>query len=283
MTLSVLMSVYKSEKPDYLDSSLESVIKNQTLKPNNVIIVEDGPLATGLYDVISKWCNNPDVPITIIKNDVNMGLTKSLNRGLEYVNTDLVARMDSDDMASPNRFELQVKFFNENPNIDILGGAIHEIDENGNDLCDRYYPLDHESVCKSICKANPIAHPTVMIRKRVFDSGLKYNESFRTNQDLALWFDCLLAGFRIANLSDIILNFRRQKSVYKRRRKKKNLWREFRIYCIGIKRLHGFFSYKYIYPIVRLCLKLMPTFVVKWAYNSRIRRTVTDSNKNSKI
>ena len=65
--------------------------------------------------------------------------------------------------------------------------------------------------------------------------------------------------------------------------REKNLWREFRIYCIGIKRLHGFFSYKYIYPIVRLCLKLMPTFVVKWAYNSRIRRTVTDSNKNSKI
>ena len=274
-TLSVLISVYKSEKPCYLDSSLESVIKNQTLKPNNVIIVEDGPLTTGLYDVISKWCNNPDVPITIIKNEVNMGLTKSLNRGLEYVNTDLVARMDSDDMARPNRFELQVKFFNENPNIDILGGAIHEIDENGNDLCDRYYPLDHESVCKSICKANPIAHPTVMIRKRVFDSGLKYNERFRTNQDLALWFDCILAGYKLANLRNEILLFRRQSSVYKRRKKKKNLWREFYIYCDGIFRLNGIFTIKYAYPIMRLCLKLLPTPIVKWAYNSRIRRSTS--------
>ena len=274
-TLSVLISVYKSEKPCYLDSSLESVIKNQTLKPNNVIIVEDGPLTTGLYDVISKWCNNPDVPITIIKNEVNMGLTKSLNRGLEYVNTDLVARMDSDDMARPNRFELQVKFFNENPNIDILGGAIHEIDENGNDLCDRYYPLDHESVCKSICKANPIAHPTVMIRKRVFDSGLKYNESFRTNQDLALWFDCILAGYKLANLRNVILLFRRQSSVYNRRKKKKNLWREFYIYCDGIFRLNGIFTIKYAYPIMRLCLKLLPTPIVKWAYNSRIRRSTS--------
>ena len=274
-TLSVLISVYKSEKPCYLDSSLESVIKNQTLKPNNVIIVEDGPLTTGLYDVISKWCNNPDVPITIIKNEVNMGLTKSLNRGLEYVNTDLVARMDSDDMARPNRFELQVKFFNENPNIDILGGAIHEIDENGNDLCDRYYPLDHESVCKSICKANPIAHPTVMIRKRVFDSGLKYNERFRTNQDLALWFDCILAGYKLANLRNVILLFRRQSSVYNRRKKKKNLWREFYIYCDGIFRLYGIFTIKYAYPIMRLCLKLLPTPIVKWAYNSRIRRSTS--------
>lgn len=274
-TLSVLISVYKSEKPCYLDSSLESVIKNQTLKPNNVIIVEDGPLTTGLYDVISKWCNNPDVPITIIKNEVNMGLTKSLNRGLEYVNTDLVARMDSDDMARPNRFELQVKFFNENPNIDILGGAIHEIDENGNDLCDRYYPLDHESVCKSICKANPIAHPTVMIRKRVFDSGLKYNERFRTNQDLALWFDCILAGYKLANLRNVILLFRRQSSVYNRRKKKKNLWREFYIYCDGIFRLNGIFTIKYAYPIMRLCLKLLPTPIVKWAYNSRIRRSTS--------
>ena len=274
-TLSVLISVYKSEKPCYLDSSLESVIKNQTLKPNNVIIVEDGPLTTGLYDVISKWCNNPDVPITIIKNEVNMGLTKSLNRGLEYVNTDLVARMDSDDMARPNRFELQVKFFYENPNIDILGGAIHEIDENGNDLCDRYYPLDHESVCKSICKANPIAHPTVMIRKRVFDSGLKYNERFRTNQDLALWFDCILAGYKLANLRNVILLFRRQSSVYNRRKKKKNLWREFYIYCDGIFRLNGIFTIKYAYPIMRLCLKLLPTPIVKWAYNSRIRRSTS--------
>ena len=258
-----------------MDSSLESVIKNQTLKPNNVIIVEDGPLTTGLYDVISKWCNNPDVPITIIKNEVNMGLTKSLNRGLEYVNTDLVARMDSDDMARPNRFELQVKFFNENPNIDILGGAIHEIDENGNDLCDRYYPLDHESVCKSICKANPIAHPTVMIRKRVFDSGLKYNERFRTNQDLALWFDCILAGYKLANLRNVILLFRRQSSVYNRRKKKKNLWREFYIYCDGIFRLNGIFTIKYAYPIMRLCLKLLPTPIGKWAYNSRIRRSTS--------
>ena len=274
-TLSVLISVYKSEKPCYLDSSLESVIKNQTLKPNNVIIVEDGPLTTGLYDVISKWCNNPDVPITIIKNEVNMGLTKSLNRGLEYVNTDLVARMDSDDMARPNRFELQVKFFNENPNIDIIGGAIHEIDENGNDLCDRYYPLDHESVCKSICKANPIAHPTVMIRKRVFDSGLKYNERFRTNQDLALWFDCILAGYKLANLRNVILLFRRQSSVYNRLKKIKNLWREFYIYCDGIFRLNGIFTIKYAYPIMRLCLKLLPTPIVKWAYNSRIRRSTS--------
>ena len=274
-TLSVLISVYKSEKPCYLDSSLESVIKNQTLKPNNVIIVEDGPLTTGLYDVISKWCNNPDVPITIIKNEVNMGLTKSLNRGLEYVNTDFVARMDSDDIARPNRFELQVKFFNENPNIDIIGGAIHEIDENGNDLCDRYYPLDHESVCKSICKANPIAHPTVMIRKRVFDSGLKYNERFRTNQDLALWFDCILAGYKLANLRNVILLFRRPSSVYNRRKQKKNLWREFYIYCDGIFRLNGIFTIKYAYPIMRLCLKLLPTPIVKWAYNSRIRRSTS--------
>ena len=275
MTLSVLMSVYKLEKPEYLDSSLQSVIKNQTLKPDNVIIVEDGPLTTELYDVISKWSNNPDVPMVIIKNEVNLGLTKSLNRGLEYVNTDLLARMDSDDIALNDRFELQVKFFKENPNIDILGGAIHEIDENGNDLCDRFYPLNHESICKSICKANPIAHPSVMIRRRVFDSGLKYNERFRTNQDLALWFDCIFAGYKLANLSKVILLFRRQSSVYNRRKKIKNLWREFYIYCDGIFRLNGIFTIKYAYPIMRLCLKLLPTPIVKWAYNSRIRRSTS--------
>jgi len=274
MTLSVLLSVYKTESPIHFDRALQSVLADQTLCPDKVVLVEDGPLTQELYDVIEKWNGIANGKMTIVINTVNEGLTKSLNRGLSYIDTDLIARMDTDDVSLPDRFRLQVDYLEKHPEVDILGGAIHEIDENDNDLCDRYYPLDDESVRQTIFRANPLAHPTVMMRRRIFEEGMRYNEKYRTNQDLALWYDCLRAGYRIANLPDIILNFRRQQSVYNRRRKKKNLWREFRIYCIGIKNLYGIFSPKYVYPVMRLCLKLLPTPIVKWAYNGRIRRSM---------
>ena len=282
MTLSVLMSVYKSERPEFLDRSLQSIISDQTEKPDMVILVQDGFLDNDLLKVIKKWKDVAGDKMLIIKNETNLGLTRSLNKGLDIITTDLVARMDSDDISCPERFEKQKQYLEQHPEIDILGGAILEIDENGQPLNKRYYPKDNKSVYKSIYKANPIAHPTVMIRTRLFENGLRYNEKYRTNQDLALWFDALLAGYNIGNLTDVILHFRRQASVYKRRKRMKNLIREFNIYCSGIRRLYGVLSFKYIYPVSRLCLKLMPVFIVKWAYESHLRKVVTDNLKNSK-
>lgn len=282
MTLSVLMSVYKSERPEYLDRSLQSIISDQTEKPDMVVLVQDGFLDNDLQRVINKWREIVGDKMVIIKNETNLGLTKSLNEGLDVITTDLVARMDSDDISCPERFEKQKRYLEQHPEIDILGGAILEIDEYGEPLNNRYYPRDNKSVYKSIYKANPLAHPTVMMRMRLFENGLRYNEKYKTNQDLALWFDAIIAGFNIGNLTDVILHFRRQSSVYRRRKKLKNLLREFKIYCHGIKKLYGPFSFKYVYPLSRLCLKLMPVFVVKWAYESHLRKVITDNSKNSK-
>lgn len=281
MTLSVLISVYKAETPTCLDLALGSVMEDQTHKPDKVVIVEDGALTDELYDVVDKWEKAFNGKTVIIKNEVNLGLTKSLNIGLRHCDTDLIARMDSDDISCPDRFEKQIAFFEEHPEIDILGGAILEIDEDGTPLNERYYPLDSEGVCCSIHKANPIVHPTVMIRRKIFDNGLRYDERYKTNQDLALWFDAIIAGYKFANLPDIVLHFRRQASVYKRRKKIKNLLREFRIYCSGIKRLYGILSWRYIYPFSRLCLKLMPVCVVKWAYRSHLRSAITQNNRKT--
>ena len=234
MTLSVLMSVYKSERPEYLDRSLQSIISDQTEKPDVVVLVQDGFLDNDLQRVINKWREIAGDKMVIIKNETNLGLTKSLNEGLDVITTDLVARMDSDDISCPERFEKQKRYLEQHPEIDILGGAILEIDENGEPLNNRYYPRDNKSVYKSIYKANPLAHPTVMMRMRLFENGLRYNEKYKTNQDLALWFDAIIAGFNIGNLTDVILHFRRQSSVYRRRKKLKNLLREFKIYCHGI-------------------------------------------------
>ena len=160
--------------------------------------------------------------------------------------------------------------------MDIVGGALREFNENCKELRVRHYPLTHEAVVKYICKASPLAHPTVMMRKRIFDNGLKYNEKYRMSQDIALWFDAIIAGYKIANVPDVTINFRSQGDVFKRRSRAK-AWNEFKIYMSGIYRLDGLFTLKYKYPLARLCFRLMPTSVVKEIYGSSMRSKFLES------
>jgi glycosyltransferase involved in cell wall biosynthesis len=101
------MSVHKSEEAVFLDRSLKSVWDDQTLKPSQIVLVEDGPLGDDLLAVVDKWKKCLGNALCICKNEVNLGLTKSLNIGLAHVTSDLVARADSDDISAPHRFELQ--------------------------------------------------------------------------------------------------------------------------------------------------------------------------------
>ena len=123
-----------------------------------------------------------------------------------------------------------------------------------------------------ICKASPLAHPSVMMRREIFDV-VKYDERFRMSQDIALWYDAICAGFNIANIDDVVLFFRREDNVYKRRGKKKAI-NEFRIYMNGIRRFYGLFTWRYIYAILRLIFRLMPTWIIKKCYDSKVRQNL---------
>lgn len=270
MNISVLMSVYKSEQPAYLNRALQSVWDDQTMKPIQIVLVEDGPLGGGLKAVIERWKEKLGKALTVLVNKQNVGLTKSLNKGIREVKGDLIARMDSDDVSLPERFELQEKYLREHPDVDIIGGSLREFDDNHDELRVRHYPLTHEEAVEYMCKASPLAHPTVMMRKKMFDRGLRYNEKYRMSQDIALWYDAVQAGYRIANLTEITINFRSQGGVFKRRSRAK-AWNEFMIYMGGIYRLWGAFTLKYKYPIARLCFRLMPPAFVKRVYKSEIR------------
>ena len=268
--VSVLMSVYKNERAEYLNQALQSVWTDQTVKPNQIVLVEDGPLTEALYLVISSWKKLLGDILYIIENEQNLGLTKSLNRGICAINSEYIARMDSDDISLPLRFEKQVNYLETHPDVDVIGGSMQEF----NDVCDclnvRHYPLTHQQVEKYIMKASPLAHPSVMMKKKLFDEGLKYNEKYRTSQDVALWFDVISAGYHIDNLEDIILLFRQNNDVYSRRGRAK-AWNECKIYINGIYRLKGLFTWKYIYPLLRLFFRLMPSSIVKFIYESKLR------------
>jgi Glycosyltransferases, probably involved in cell wall biogenesis len=270
MTISVLMSVYLSENADYFDASMHSVWTDQTMKPLEIVLIEDGPLAEEILDVIKKWEDTLGDKLVIVRNKRNLGLTKSLNRGLDVAHGELIARMDSDDISEPDRFERQEKYLREHPDIDIVGGSLREFNDSNRNLRVRHYPLTHKDALMYICKASPLAHPTAMMRKRMFDEGLRYNEKYRMSQDIALWFDAIMRGYRIANVPEVTINFRSQGDVFKRRSRAK-AWNEFKIYMNGIYRINGLFTMKYWYPIARLCFRLMPPAVVKIIYGSSMR------------
>lgn len=270
MTISVLMSVYKSDVPEYLNKAIKSIWTDQTIKPNQIVLVEDGELSEELLSVIAIWKTELGEILTILKNDENIGLTKSLNKGIKYVTSSLIARMDSDDISEPTRFEKQLDYLRSHPDIDIIGGSIREFNEDNPNLRIRHYPETNEDVKKYIVKACPLAHPTVMMRRSIFDNGLCYNEKYRTSQDLALWYDALLKGHKIANIPDITINFRSSGDMYKRRSRSK-AWNEFKIYVGGIYRLKGLFTFNYIYPFARLVFRLIPHWGVKRIYGSKIR------------
>ncbi len=300
MTISVLMSVYRSEQAACLQRALQSVWDDQTRKPDQIVLIEDGPLPAELEEVVqrlqaafkvqeqqscvqsslqSKAAEPSAKILTVVKLPVNGGLTKALNVGLKHVTSDLVARMDSDDIAAPNRFELQEKFLEEHPEVDIVGGSMQEFDDEHECLNVRHYPLTHEEACKYIVKACPLAHPAVMMRKRMFDEGLQYDERYRMSQDIKLWYDAILAGYKIANLPDVCLYFRQQGDVFRRRSRVK-AWNEFKIYMNGIYRMHGLFTLAYRYPIARYIFRNLPPSLVKRIYESGMRKRVLEAKPN---
>ena len=269
------MSVYKSEKGPLLERALQSVWDDQTRKPDQIVLIEDGPLPAELEEVVQKLQAACAQLLTVVKLPVNGGLTKALNVGLQHVTSDLVARMDSDDIAAPNRFELQERFLEEHPEIDIVGGSMQEFDDEHECLNVRHYPQTHEEACKYIVKACPLAHPAVMMRKRMFDEGLKYDERYRMSQDIKLWYDAILAGYKMANLPDVCLYFRQQGDVFRRRSRVK-AWNEFKIYMNGIYRMHGLFTLAYRYPIARYIFRNLPPSMVKRIYESGMRKRVLE-------
>lgn len=271
MKISVLMSVYRSEKPPYLDRALQSVWDDQVRKPDEIILVQDGPLGDELLQVIEKWQKKLGNVLVLIVNEVNLGLTKSLNKGIKTAHGEYIARMDSDDISLPERFKVQEAYLDANPSIYVVGGAIREFNDEAGIIGERHFPKNTKEALHYIHKASPFAHPAVMIRKALFDEGVMYNEAYKTTQDLALWFDVLKTKHQVANLEEFVLQFRRDSGVYQRRKGKGDSKMEMQIHLRGIKSLFGFSPIKSLYPIARYSMRLLPNWLINFLYNSKLR------------
>jgi glycosyltransferase EpsE len=261
MSLSVLMSVYCKEKPEYLQQALESIWDAQTLKPDEIVLVEDGPLTPELYNILTNLKNKLDGVLKRIPLEKNEGLTKALNIGIEHCSGEFIARMDSDDISSFNRFEEQINFLKKKPEYDIVGSFSQNISESGNYINTRHVPVSNEDIEKLLPVLNPVSHPTVVYRKLSIKEIGCYDERFKTSQDYHLWFKAVQHGLRFYNLPAYLLLYR-MASNYTSKKSFKYRLNEYKIKIEGYK-LINYPWYKYYNAIISLILAVMPSFLFK--------------------
>jgi glycosyltransferase involved in cell wall biosynthesis len=210
---SVLMSVYHRENPEHLEQSLRSLLK-QTLQADEVVLVEDGPIGRELASIIESY--RAKLNIVSVRLTQHSGLAVALNEGLKQCAHDLVARMDTDDFALPERFEKQVSFMKANPEIAISSCSIEEYDSRFDRLLyRRILPLTHNELYELAKFRNPINHTACIFRKQVILQLGGYPEIYP--EDYMLWIKMLQNGARFANLPDSLMRVRTGEQFFKRR------------------------------------------------------------------
>lgn len=213
---SVLMTVYKSDNPEYFALSLDSMI-NQSLPPDEIVLVKDGPIPNSLQEVINDR-RNGNILIKEIQLPINKGLGLALNAGIPECSNELIARMDSDDYSLPERCKKQVEAFLDDGTLDIVGCPVDEfIGSIDNIVGCRNVPYTNEAIYDFAKKRDPFNHPTVMYKKsRVIEVGM-YSD-YRKNQDTDLWIKMLKNNAKCKNLKEHLFRFRFDENTFKKRK-----------------------------------------------------------------
>ena len=205
MEFSVLMSVYYKENPEYLKRALDSIL-NQTITADEIVLIKDGPLTKELDDAIANYEEKYIAILRVLSLENNVGLGEALNYGVRHCKYDLIARMDTDDIALPTRFELQMKEFIENKELALCGGQIAEF-ENDPQIISGYrkVPLTQAAILKFAKKRNTFNHVTVMFRKQaILESGNYQDMPYF--EDYWLWVRMLQKGYIVKNIENILVN-----------------------------------------------------------------------------
>lgn len=216
MKFSVLLSVYKNEKPEYLQVALMSIV-NQTLLPDEIVIVEDGILTPGLDVVIQNFKDKYKNIVKLVPFKENRGLGLALHDGVLACSYEYIARMDTDDIALPKRFAKQLAYLKEHPDEAMVGSWITEFSKDAEhpDTITKL-PYTYEDIVAYAKKRNPFRHMTVIYEKSaVIDSG-NYRD-FLWFEDYDLWVRMIQKGYKVANISEVLVNVRADDAMFARR------------------------------------------------------------------
>ena len=270
MKFSVLASVYIKEKPSNLSVALDSVF-NQTLLPDEFVLIKDGPLTPELDAIIDKYLEmHPDI-LKVIPLTKNMGLGNALNIGLENVSNEVVVRMDTDDICYEDRFEKLISFMSLNPDVSVIGSAVQEFDKEPMDLNQfRVLPESNKELIKFSKYRNPMNHPSVAFKKSaVIDSG-SYQDMMLF-EDYYLWMRIIDRGYKLANLPDVLLHFRIGNDMIGRRSGIGYVKKE--LHFLKTIRDEGMINNKeYLYSVIsKAPLRLLPKRVLTFLYKKMLR------------
>ncbi|MDU6054935.1 MAG: glycosyltransferase [Acinetobacter junii] len=274
MNFSVLISIYHKELPEYFNICMQSIWKDQSIPPNEIVLVLDGPIGEELTQCVTKWQQIIGKPLKVIPLSQNVGLGKALNKGLEHCSNEWVFRMDTDDICKPDRFEKQIQFIKKNPEVVLFSGQILEFNENPSDAdALKYVPTEHTDIVKFAQKRSPFNHMTVAYKKSVIDAVGGYQHHLFM-EDYNLWLRVIGAGYRVGNHSDILLYSRVGNGMHARRKGYEYIKSEKQL--LKLKKdlelqnpLHANMLF-----LVRSAFRLLPSSLLGKFYNTFLRKKV---------
>lgn len=215
MNFSVLMSLYYKEQPAYLEACLYS-LQTQTLPASEIVVVFDGLISESLEQVVQNFAEK--LPLVVVRLPHNVGLGRALNEGLKYCSNEWVFRMDTDDICLSNRFEKQVEFIQENPDVVLLSAQIEEFDEcMSNSLGIRSVPIGCEEIYSSALLRNPFNHMATAYKKSVIKEVGGYQHHLYM-EDYNLWLRVIARQYKVYNLPEILVKVRSGRAMYARRK-----------------------------------------------------------------
>ena len=266
MKFSVLLSIYHKEKVEYFDRAMKSIWDEQTVKPNEIVLIEDGKLTDELYKTIEKWKNKLHDALKIIPLEYNRGLGEALNVGLSKCRYALVARMDTDDVALPDRFEKQLQVF-KSYDIDICSSWVSEFELTENNIASyRKLPEKHHQLVTFSKKRNPLNHPAVMYKKAIVQSAGGYKD-LTWFEDYYLWVRVIVNGGKLYNIQEPLVNMRAGYAQLERRGGFKYAMSEVRLQKKFLDL--GFINiFEFIRNIsIRFTSRVVPKYILKKIYS----------------
>lgn len=278
MKFSVLMPVYIRENPEYLNKSLESILVNQSILPDEVVIVKDGPVTIEIERVLNFYCMVFPNIVHCFQLDKNMGMGYAMNFGLKKCKFDWVFRMDSDDISRPNRFAKQIQIIESN-NYDVIGSSICEFNEHIGDINQlRVLPSLHKDIVHMMKYRNPINHMTVAFNRNMALNAGGY-WSLRALEDYNLWYELYKNSARFFNIQEVLVDARIGNNMLNRRT-------GFNYFLFEFKLLKKFRKDKFISTVqflvfisLKLIVRLIPVYLLVKVYHLFLRTRVSNYPK----
>lgn len=274
MKISILLSLYHKENPQALEQCFQSIWKDQSIQPTEIVLVLDGPVGEELNQCVTKWQQTIGKPLKVIPLSQNIGLGKALNKGLEHCSNEWVFRMDTDDICKPDRFERQIQFIQSHPNVVLFGGQILEFDQVPDDsTVIKSVPTTYDDIKKFAQKRCPFNHMTVAYKKSVImELGGYQHHLFM--EDYNLWLRVIGKGYEVANLSEVILYARVGNGMHARRKGYEYIKSEKQLLNLKKELKLQNPIHANILFLIRSTFRLLPSSMLGKIYNTFLRKKV---------